>query len=59
MDIGASFVGKDVVCPVCGKTFLLTSGEWVYRIMVNKKQNKYKYVCSWRCRRKWEKKNGK
>lgn len=59
MDIGASFIGDDMVCPVCGKEFLLTSYEWVYRIKVGNKSNITRYICSWKCLRRWEREHGK
>ena len=35
------------VCPVCGKTFVVSPYGWAYKI--KKKQNNYTYFCSYSC----------
>ena len=39
---------RERVCPICGKTFLLESTEWVYR-------RGKKTFCTWSCMRAFDK----
>lgn len=42
-------------CPICGKIFYSYDSEaWAYKVTINSHQRR---VCSWKCRRKWEKKS--
>ena len=42
---------NEKTCPVCGKTFVISTEEWAYK---ERKDNKFRFFCSWKCFRKNE-----
>lgn len=47
------FVGREMVCPVCGKDFLMQTG-WLYKRL---RKGKSHVMCSWPCLKAWDEKN--
>ena len=41
----------DKICPICGKSFVITTSEWIYKRDNGKKLT---YFCSWKCMREDE-----
>lgn len=39
---------RERTCPVCGKTFVVSSSGWAYKILP-KHSNRYTYLCSYSC----------
>ena len=52
-DVSSMFTYRERYCGNCGKEFMITGSEWVYK---DWRKNSLVYYCSWKCLREAEKK---